>query len=145
MTQGKSSILKQRLASGRIVVAPGIYDMVSVRIADRMGFDSLYMTGFGTVASARARPICTTPGRAGSGKCQHQRRGEPDFGSPRFTSGRQISMPGDALPWTATTCGPLISQPARDYVSLRERCELVELPDDVPDSSECDPPVELPY
>src|SRR5512140_1873945 len=51
MTQGKSSLLKQRLNSGRIVIAPGIYDMVSVRIADRMGFDSLYMTGFGTVAS----------------------------------------------------------------------------------------------
>jgi 2-methylisocitrate lyase-like PEP mutase family enzyme len=51
MTQSKSSLLKQRLNSGRIVIAPGIYDMVSVRIADRMGFDSLYMTGFGTVAS----------------------------------------------------------------------------------------------
>ena len=43
--------LKTKLASGRIVIAPGIYDMVSVRIADRMGFDSLYMTGFGSVAS----------------------------------------------------------------------------------------------
>ena len=43
--------LKQKLASDRIVIAPGIYDMVSMRIADRMGFDSLYMTGFGTVAS----------------------------------------------------------------------------------------------
>jgi 2-methylisocitrate lyase-like PEP mutase family enzyme len=43
--------LKRKLGSGTIVVAPGIYDMISVRIADRMGFDSLYMTGFGTVAS----------------------------------------------------------------------------------------------
>lgn len=51
MNLRKTSTLKQKLASGRIVIAPGIYDMVSVRIADRMGFDSLYMTGFGTVAS----------------------------------------------------------------------------------------------
>src|SRR5512137_1062588 len=47
----KRLALKNRLRGGRIVVAPGIYDLVSVRIADRMGFDSLYMTGFGTVAS----------------------------------------------------------------------------------------------
>jgi 2-methylisocitrate lyase-like PEP mutase family enzyme len=47
----KRLTLKSRLHSGRIVVAPGIYDLVSVRIADRMGFDSLYMSGFGTVAS----------------------------------------------------------------------------------------------
>jgi 2-methylisocitrate lyase-like PEP mutase family enzyme len=47
----KRLTLKNRLHSGRIVVAPGIYDLVSVRIADRMGFDSLYMSGFGTVAS----------------------------------------------------------------------------------------------
>jgi 2-methylisocitrate lyase-like PEP mutase family enzyme len=28
-----------------------VYDMISVRLADRVGFDCLYMTGFGTVAS----------------------------------------------------------------------------------------------
>src|SRR4051812_47055880 len=52
----KRLTLKNRLHSGRIVVAPGIYDMVSVRIADRMGFDALYMTGFGTVASYLGLP-----------------------------------------------------------------------------------------
>ncbi len=51
MTQTKRSILRQKLAGDGIVVAPGIYDMISVRVADRMGFDCLYMTGFGTVAS----------------------------------------------------------------------------------------------
>jgi 2-methylisocitrate lyase-like PEP mutase family enzyme len=56
MSPSKCSILKQRLNRGRIVIAPGIYDMVSVRIADRMGFDSLYMTGFGTVASYLGEP-----------------------------------------------------------------------------------------
>ena len=51
MSNPKCLALKHKLASGNIVIAPGIYDMVSVRIADQMGFDSLYMTGFGTVAS----------------------------------------------------------------------------------------------
>ncbi|WP_158936213.1 oxaloacetate decarboxylase [Burkholderia sp. S171] len=43
--------LKNKFASREIVVAPGIFDMISVRVADTMGFDCLYMTGFGTVAS----------------------------------------------------------------------------------------------
>jgi len=47
--------LQQRPAD-RVLVAPGIYDMVSTRIADRMGFDLLYMTGFGTVASHLGLP-----------------------------------------------------------------------------------------
>ena len=51
MTAIDRSILKQKLAGDKIVVAPGIFDMISVRLADRMGFDCLYMTGFGTVAS----------------------------------------------------------------------------------------------
>jgi 2-methylisocitrate lyase-like PEP mutase family enzyme len=48
--------LKARLRQGRIVVAPGIYDMISARVADRMGFDALYMTGYGTVASLLGLP-----------------------------------------------------------------------------------------
>jgi 2-methylisocitrate lyase-like PEP mutase family enzyme len=47
--------LQQRPA-GSVLVAPGIYDMLSTRIADRMGFDLLYMTGFGTVASHLGLP-----------------------------------------------------------------------------------------
>jgi 2-methylisocitrate lyase-like PEP mutase family enzyme len=43
--------LRSALGSGRFVVAPGIFDMISARIADRMGFECLYATGFGTVAS----------------------------------------------------------------------------------------------
>ena len=49
-TTNTRSKLKARLKQQDIVVAPGIYDMVSVRLADRC-FDCLYMTGFGTVAS----------------------------------------------------------------------------------------------
>lgn len=40
----------------RIIAAPGVYDMVSLRMAARMGFDALYMTGYGTVASHLGLP-----------------------------------------------------------------------------------------
>jgi 2,3-dimethylmalate lyase len=40
----------------RVVAAPGVYDMVSLRMAARMGFDALYMTGYGTVASHLGLP-----------------------------------------------------------------------------------------
>jgi len=43
--------LKAALAARQFVVAPGIFDMISARIADRMGFNALYATGYGTVAS----------------------------------------------------------------------------------------------
>jgi 2-methylisocitrate lyase-like PEP mutase family enzyme len=39
-----------------LVVAPGVFEMVSAKIADRMGFDALYMTGYGTVASYLGLP-----------------------------------------------------------------------------------------
>lgn len=45
------SALRARLSERRLLVAPGVYDMVSLRLADSIGFDALYMTGFGTVAS----------------------------------------------------------------------------------------------
>lgn len=48
--------LKEQLNSGEIVVAPGIYDMISALIADRMGFKALYVTGYGTVASHLGLP-----------------------------------------------------------------------------------------
>jgi 2-methylisocitrate lyase-like PEP mutase family enzyme len=45
-----------RIRTGPLVVAPGIYDMISTVIADGMGFPALYMTGFGTVASHLGLP-----------------------------------------------------------------------------------------
>lgn len=33
------------------VSLPGVFEMISARVADAMGFDALYMTGYGTVAS----------------------------------------------------------------------------------------------
>jgi 2,3-dimethylmalate lyase len=35
----------------RFILAPGVYDGLSAKIAGRIGFDAVYMTGFGTAAS----------------------------------------------------------------------------------------------
>jgi 2-methylisocitrate lyase-like PEP mutase family enzyme len=43
--------LKALLAAGEFIVAPGVFEMLSARIADRMGFKALYMTGYGISAS----------------------------------------------------------------------------------------------
>lgn len=48
--------LREQLENGEIIVAPGIYDMISALMADRMGFKALYMTGYGTVASHLGLP-----------------------------------------------------------------------------------------
>lgn len=52
----KPATLRQKLSAGKIVIAPGVYDMISARLADRMDFDALYMTGYGTVASHLGLP-----------------------------------------------------------------------------------------
>lgn len=48
--------LRQLFGTRKLVVAPGVHDMVSVRLASTFGFDALYMTGFGTVASHLGLP-----------------------------------------------------------------------------------------
>ncbi|MEM5428094.1 isocitrate lyase/PEP mutase family protein [Cupriavidus oxalaticus] len=48
--------MRELLARKRLIAAPGVFDMISVRIASRMGFDCLYMTGYGTVASYLGLP-----------------------------------------------------------------------------------------
>lgn len=52
----KSNTLRERLAQPGLASAPGVFDMVSLRLADSFGFDALYMTGFGTVASHLGLP-----------------------------------------------------------------------------------------
>lgn len=55
--QSKSAALAAKLRDGDdFIVAPGIYDMISAKMADRMGFHALYMTGSGTVASHLGLP-----------------------------------------------------------------------------------------
>lgn len=48
--------LIERLSQPKLLSAPGIFDMISAKVADGMGFDALYMTGFGTVASYLGLP-----------------------------------------------------------------------------------------
>jgi len=48
--------LRERLAQPGLITAPGVYEMVSLRLANQFGFDALYMTGFGTVASYLGLP-----------------------------------------------------------------------------------------
>ena len=52
----RAVLAAQLHAPGAFIAAPGVYDMVSARIADTFDFDCLYMTGFGTVASAYGLP-----------------------------------------------------------------------------------------
>ncbi len=46
-----SPLLRQRLQSRTLLSAPGVFDLVSLRLANTFGFDVHYMTGYGTVAS----------------------------------------------------------------------------------------------
>ena len=48
--------LKSLLDAGEFIVAPGVFEMFSAKIADRMGFKALYMTGYGVSASHLGQP-----------------------------------------------------------------------------------------
>lgn len=48
--------LKSLLRKGDLLIAPGIFDGISVRLAQKAGFKALYMTGFGTVGSHLGMP-----------------------------------------------------------------------------------------
>ena len=48
--------LRELLAAGRPLLAPGAYDALSARLVEEAGFDVVYMTGFGTTASLIGRP-----------------------------------------------------------------------------------------
>lgn len=52
----RRSALKSALSGKSLVVAPGVFDGVSARVADRIGFAALYMTGYGAVASSLGLP-----------------------------------------------------------------------------------------
>jgi 2-methylisocitrate lyase-like PEP mutase family enzyme len=43
--------LRTCFEGGGLIVAPGVFDGISARIADTEGFDALYMTGYGVSAS----------------------------------------------------------------------------------------------
>ena len=48
--------LRRTLARGEFIVAPGVFEMFSAKVADRMGFKALYMTGYGVSASHLGLP-----------------------------------------------------------------------------------------
>ena len=48
--------LRRIIDSGEFIVAPGVFEMISARVADQMGFKALYMTGYGATASYLGLP-----------------------------------------------------------------------------------------
>lgn len=52
----KRAALRAAIRGDRLLVAPGVYDMISARIADQAGFGALYMTGYGIAASHLGLP-----------------------------------------------------------------------------------------
>ena len=48
--------LARRIQAREFTVAPGVFDMISAKVADRTGFDALYMTGYGIAASHMGLP-----------------------------------------------------------------------------------------
>ena len=48
--------LRERLAAGEMVLAPGCYDALGARLIEQAGFDAVYMTGFGSSAARLGRP-----------------------------------------------------------------------------------------
>lgn len=48
--------LRELLSRSEPLLAPGAFDALSARLIEEAGFDSVYMTGFGTAASVLGRP-----------------------------------------------------------------------------------------
>ena len=51
VTEARKAEAADRIRRRAFISAPGVFEMISARIADRMDFQALYMTGYGTVAS----------------------------------------------------------------------------------------------
>src|SRR5262249_52344502 len=56
MTHRERPNLRARLKQKELLVAPGVFDGISAKIADQMDFEARYMTGYGTVASHLGLP-----------------------------------------------------------------------------------------
>lgn len=48
--------IRELFASKKTIVAPGAHDMLTAKIIGRMGFDAVYMTGYGQSASHLGKP-----------------------------------------------------------------------------------------
>lgn len=51
-----TNLLADRLRKPGLISCPGVFDLISTKIADRLPFDALYMTGYGVVASHLGLP-----------------------------------------------------------------------------------------
>jgi 2-methylisocitrate lyase-like PEP mutase family enzyme len=51
MAVAKKANLRSLIKKGDLLMCPGVFDGISCRIANKVGFKALYMTGFGTVGS----------------------------------------------------------------------------------------------
>lgn len=56
MSSAKRRQLAERLKQNQLILAPGVFELISARLADRLGFDCLYITGYGLVASYLGLP-----------------------------------------------------------------------------------------
>ncbi|XER14992.1 2,3-dimethylmalate lyase [Sporomusa aerivorans] len=56
MNMRQTSVLRQLLAAGSIVVAPGAHDALTAKIIEKTGFPAVYMTGYGQAASHLGKP-----------------------------------------------------------------------------------------
>jgi len=52
----RRAALAQRMKKNELIAAPGVFELISAKIADRMGFECLYVTGYGLVASHLGLP-----------------------------------------------------------------------------------------
>ena len=55
MTDVKSDV-HPLVAAGQMMVVPGVYDVLSARIAERAGFPAVVLTGYGVAASFLGEP-----------------------------------------------------------------------------------------
>jgi 2-methylisocitrate lyase-like PEP mutase family enzyme len=56
MSDQRRKRLRAALDAGPLVSAPGVYDMISALLADRHGFEAIYLSGYGAVASHLGLP-----------------------------------------------------------------------------------------
>jgi 2,3-dimethylmalate lyase len=52
----KRTVLRELIARKEIVMAPGAHDAFSAKLAESVGFEAVYMSGFGTAASVLGLP-----------------------------------------------------------------------------------------
>jgi len=133
--------LSTALAQKKFILAPGIFDMISAKIADNLGFTALYGTGYGTVSSylgvadagiatytdmvsrmGRYAQHCTTPiiadadtGYGGLLNVRHTVQGYESAGIAA------IQIEDQELP---KKCG---HTPGRKVISTRDMCLKIEV------------------